>query len=52
MNHFALTDDDAIFDTTPPKGEGPRTVFTLADTAGCSCAQIVEALGLGEGDTN
>jgi hypothetical protein len=51
VNRFALTDDDAIFDTTRPKGEGPRTVFTLADTAGCSCAQIIEALGLGEGDT-
>ena len=28
VNRFALTDDDAIFDTTPPKGKGPRKVFT------------------------
>jgi hypothetical protein len=51
VNRFALTDGDAIFDTTPPKGKGPGKVFTLADTAGCSCAQIIEALGLGEGHT-
>jgi hypothetical protein len=51
VNRFALTDDDAILDTIPPKGGGPRKVFTLADTAGCSCAQIIEALGLDEGQT-
>ncbi len=51
VNRFALTDADAIFDTTPPKGKGPRKVFTRPDTAGCSCGQIIEALGLGEGDT-
>ena len=51
VNRFALTDDDATFDTTPPKGGGPRKVFTLADTAGCSCAQIIEAIGLNEGHT-
>jgi hypothetical protein len=51
VNRFALTDDDAIFDTTPPKGGEPGEVFTLADTAGCSCAQIIEALGLAKGHT-
>jgi hypothetical protein len=51
VNHLALTNDDAIFDTTPPKGGEPREVFTLADTAGCSCAQLIEALGLGKGHT-
>jgi hypothetical protein len=51
VNRFALTDGDTIFDTIPPKGKGPRKVFTLADKAGCSCAQIIEALGLGKGHT-
>jgi hypothetical protein len=51
VNRFALTNDDTIFDTTPPKGGEPGEVFTLADTAGCSCAQIIEALGLDKGHT-
>jgi hypothetical protein len=51
VNRFALTDGDAIFDTTPSQGKKPGQVFTLADTAGCSCAQIIEVLGLGEGYT-
>jgi len=51
VNRFALMDGDAIFDTTPSRGKGPREVFTLSDTAGCSCAQIIEALGLGKGHT-
>jgi hypothetical protein len=51
VNRYALMDDDAIFDTIPPQGKKPGQVFTVADTAGCSCAQIIEALGLGEGDT-
>jgi hypothetical protein len=48
-NRFALTDDDDVFDTTAPRGKGPRKSFTLQDTAGCSCEQIIAALGLGEG---
>jgi hypothetical protein len=51
VNRYALTNDDAIFDTIRPKRGGSGNVFTLADTAGCSCAQIIDALGLGEGDT-
>lgn len=47
---FALLDDDFTFDT--PLGEieladGPFP--TTADTAGCSCNQIIAALGLGRG---
>jgi hypothetical protein len=48
-NRFALMDGDAVFDTSPPNGRGPDAVFTLVDTAGCSCGQIVAALGLGKG---
>lgn len=51
VNRFALTDADGIFDTTPPpgNGEGPDLSFTIDDTAGCSCEQIIAALGLGAG---
>lgn len=51
VNRFALVDDDTTFDTTAPKGggNGPGRSFTVEDTAGCSCAQIIDALGLGKG---
>ncbi len=29
--------------------KGPRRSFTTADTAGCSCEQIIAAQGLGQG---
>lgn len=34
VNRFALTDNDTLFDTTPPQGKGPYKSFTLEDTAG------------------
>jgi len=48
-NRFADVDGDGLFDTTPSNGKGPQRVYTIADTGGCSCAQIIDALGLGEG---
>ncbi|HUO87101.1 MAG TPA: endonuclease/exonuclease/phosphatase family protein, partial [Thermoanaerobaculia bacterium] len=49
-NHHALVDGDDVFDTvTPGKGKGGGATFTLADTRGCSCEQIVAELGLGAG---
>jgi len=50
-NHWALADNDGIFDTTLPKGggQGPKLGFTVEDTAGCSCEQIISALDLGKG---
>ena len=58
-NRWALVDDDASFDTNPPDGhqgrhgrgakKGHARHFDLDDTAGCSCEQIIEALGLGRG---
>ena len=53
VNHYALVDGDGTFDTTPPPGGGggPGDVFTLADTAGCSCEQIIAALLLGSSHT-
>ena len=49
VNRFADTDGDGIFDTTSPKGNGPKNSFDLGGTAGCSCEQIIEAQGLGQG---
>ena len=51
INRFALTDDDGEFDTTPPNGRGPQKSFSIQDTAGCSCEQIIDELGLGLGHT-
>jgi hypothetical protein len=49
-NHFALTDGDFEFDTvTNGAGNGPQRGYSTADTAGCSCDQIIEAQGLGKG---
>jgi hypothetical protein len=44
-NHFALVDADGTFDT---EGE-TKDIFTISDTAGCSCEQIIDKLSLGNG---
>ena len=49
VNRFADTDGDGIFDTVSSKGKGPGNSYDLGDTAGCSCEQIIEAQGLGNG---
>jgi len=49
VNRWADIDGDGTFDTTPSNGTGPQATFTLLDTGGCSCSQIVEALGIGLG---
>ncbi len=46
-NHWALTDADLTFDTAPGSGGGHS--FTVAQTAGCSCVQILDAMALGAG---
>ena len=48
-NRFALTDADFGFDTTASQGNGPGRSYTTEDTAGCSCTQIIAAMGLGQG---
>ena len=49
-NHWALTDADGDFDTVlKGKGKGPNRSYTIADTAGCSCEQIIEIEGLDDG---
>ena len=51
-NHWALTDDDAVFDTVANgNGRGPNRSYITEDTAGCSCEQIIAAQGLGYGHT-
>jgi predicted extracellular nuclease len=50
-NRWALVDEDNVFDTKKPNGSGSGLdrSFTLQDTAGCSCEQIIEELDLGSG---
>ena len=49
-NRWALIDDDFDFDTVK-KGKGNNRSFTTEDTGGCSCEQIIEEQGLGNGHT-
>ena len=49
VNRFALTDGDTNFDTVAPNGPGPGRSYDTEDTGGCSCEQIIDALGLGGG---
>ena len=46
-NNSALLDGSGFFTTAAPNG--PELSFSLAETGGCSCEQIVEALGVGQG---
>ena len=41
--HYALTNADTTFNTF----KGQESSFTTADTAGCSCTQIIALSGLG-----
>ena len=50
-NRWALVDDDFAFDTIAAKGKGPGRSYSTADTAGCSCEQIIVEQGLGKGHT-
>ena len=48
-NRFALSNSDFDFDTSAPNGKGPGRSYSTLDTAGCSCSQIVDTQGLGNG---
>jgi len=50
-NRWADIDGDGVFETTAPRGKGPMLTFDIVDTAGCSCADIIEELDLGNGHT-
>jgi hypothetical protein len=45
VNHYALVDGDTTFDTTSSSGKKTQPVFTLRDTYGCSCGQILDRTG-------
>ncbi len=48
-NRWADMDADGIFDTN---GKNPTgRAYTIEDTAGCSCAQIIDTCGYGQGHT-
>lgn len=49
LYRWADLDGDGVFDTRPSNGKAAADNFTLEDTAGCSCAQIADALALGDG---
>jgi predicted extracellular nuclease len=50
-NRWALVDGDGAFDSTHPQigRRGNVSSLTIWDTGGCSCEQIIDALGLGQG---
>jgi hypothetical protein len=51
-NNWALIDADFDFDTVVKgNGEGPGRSYSMTDTVGCSCEQIIAAQGLGSGHT-
>jgi hypothetical protein len=43
------TDGDTSFDTELTNGEGPGKSYSISDTYGCSCEQIIEICGYGKG---
>jgi len=49
INRWADVNGDGVFETVMPKGKGPGRAYTIEDTAGCSCEQIIDALDLGVG---
>jgi hypothetical protein len=50
-NRWALVDDDFEFDQADPQA-GSVFSFSTTDTRGCSCEQIIEEAGLGNGQTS
>ena len=52
-NRWSDVDGDGIFDTVLPKGggKGPKRSYSMTDTQGCSCEQIIDAFDLGDGHT-
>ena len=48
-NHYALVDGDGVFDAgTPPGRTGRMPSFSIAETRGCSCEQILDLVGRAE----
>ncbi len=51
VSRWSDMDGDGVFDTIWPSSSVSPMPFTIDDTAGCSCGQIITALGLGGGLT-
>lgn len=53
VNRWALMNSGPVFDTMLPPGGGrsAELSFTMEDTGGCSCEQIIDVLELGDGHT-
>lgn len=49
-NHFALVDGDTVFDTAARPPHKTSTGYTVADTHGCSCEQVIALFRLGAGE--
>jgi len=49
VNRFADTDGDGVFNTRVRSRRAPKWSFTVVQTGGCSCDQIIASLGLGKG---
>ena len=48
-NRWALVDSDDVFDTNLPPGTGPNLSYSLSDTYGCSCEDIIGICEYGKG---
>ncbi len=46
-SRYAVLDDSGVFSTAMSDGNIRHGALTLDDTAGCTCAQLIEAMGLG-----
>lgn len=46
-----MLDDSGMFSTRAADGEIGHGTFSIGDTAGCSCAQLIESMGLGDSHT-
>ena len=50
-NRWVDSDGDGVFEQASPGNGGPAGGISVTDTWGCSCADIIDALGLGNGHT-
>jgi hypothetical protein len=48
-NRYVLLDADDVFDTRLPNGELSPSGYTIEDTHGCSCEQIIDTCDVGLG---
>jgi len=49
VNRWADLEGDGVFNTVVTRGKGSGFSFTMNDTSGCSCAQLIQLCGYGQG---